>query len=100
MRAWLCLFVSLLGASQVVRADDSVCRPLAQLAVYAAVERESGKDQTQTFLALVKQGRIDPKSSTAEWAANTVVWVYQEQVSSKSAEKKMLTKCRRAFAKG
>jgi hypothetical protein len=81
------------------RADESICRPLAQIAVHAAVGREAGKNQMEVFSAMVKEGRVDPKSSTAEFAANTVVWVFDERISSKDAEKKMLVKCRRAFSK-
>lgn len=80
-------------------ADDQICKPLGKLAAYAALEREAGKTMEQTFVKMVTEGRINPKEATAEWAANTVAWVYEERVSSRVAERTMLQKCRRVFKK-
>jgi hypothetical protein len=48
---------------------------------------------------MVDEGRIETTGDTADWAANTVAWVYEERISSKAVEKSMLQKCRRAFSK-
>ena len=93
------MFLLILGPTFSAYADDSICKPLGKLAVYAALEREAGKTTEQTFLKMVNEGRIRPKEATAEWAANTVVWVFEERISSKVAERTMLQKCRRAFKK-
>lgn len=81
------------------RAEDTICKPLGQLAVYAAREREPGKTMEQTYLKMVNEGRIKTTGDTAEWSANTVALVFEERISSKSAEKTMVQKCRRAFSK-
>lgn len=93
------LVLGVLTTSRIAYGQQELCPPLAQLARAAAVERETGKSKEQTFLTMVQSGRIDPKSPSAEFAANTVVWVYNEKVSSQAAEKKMLAKCRAAMKK-
>lgn len=88
-----------LSASSIAYGQQELCPPLAKLARAVAVERETGKTKEQTYLSMVQSGRIDPKSPSADFAANTVVWVYNEKVSSQAAEKKMLAKCRAAMKK-
>lgn len=96
-----CLIAALLVANSMVPAhvEDAICKPLRKLAVYAAREREAGKTIEQTYLKMVNEGRIKATGDTAEWAANTVTWVYEERIGRKAAEKTMLQKCRRAFSK-
>lgn len=76
-------------------AEDAICKPLGKLAVYAAREREAGKTIEQTYLKMVNEGRIKATGDTAEWAANTVTWVYEERIGRKSAERRC---CRSAGA--
>jgi hypothetical protein len=97
----ICNFAVLLLANLIApaHAEDAICKPLGKLAVDAARERESGKTIEQTYLKMVDEGRIETTGDTAEWAANTVAWVYEERISSKAVEKAMLQKCRRAFSK-
>ena len=96
-----CFIAVLLVANSIApaHAEDTICKPLGQLAVYAARERESGKTIEQTYLKMVNEGRIKTTGNTAEWAANTVAWVYEDRIGSKAAEKMMVQKCRRTFSK-
>lgn len=80
-------------------ADDGVCIPMAKLAKMSAEKREQGMTQNELLRGLIREGQLDPKSSTATFVANTVVWVYEENIPAKGAYKQMYEKCHKAFTK-
>jgi TRAP-type uncharacterized transport system substrate-binding protein len=85
--------------AQRAMADDSVCKPMATLAKMSAEQRDKGLSQDTFLKHLVREGKLDPQDSSAPFVINTVVWVYEENVSAKSAYKQMYEKCRSAFSK-
>lgn len=90
--------VTILFTSSVM-ADDGVCKPMATLAKMSAEQRDKGMSQDTLLKGLVREGKLDPKDSSAPFVINTVVWVYEENISAKSAYKRMYEKCSKAFAK-
>jgi len=99
MKLFLIAFLLVANSMTPANAEDAICKPLGKLAVYAAREREGGRTIEQTYLKMVNEDHVKATGDTAEWAANTVAWVYEERISSKAAEKTMVQKCRRAFFK-
>ena len=72
---------------------------MATIAKMSAEQRDRGVSQEALLQGLVSNGKLDPRDSAAPFVVNTVVWVYEEGIPSKSAYQRMLEKCRKAFAK-
>lgn len=91
-------YISILVTSNVI-AEDGVCKPMATLAKMSAEQRDKGMTQDTLLKGLIREGNLNPKDSSAPFIINTVVWVYEENISAKNAYKKMYEKCSKAFAK-
>jgi formaldehyde-activating enzyme involved in methanogenesis len=85
--------------STAALANDEVCRPMATLAKMSAEERDKGVSQDALLKGLVREGKLDPRESSAQFVIATVMWVYDEKVPAKIAYKRMYAKCESAFSK-
>lgn len=80
-------------------ADDGVCKPMASLAKMSAEQRDRGMSQDALLKGLAREGKLDQKDSSAPFIVNTVVWVYEENISAKGAYRQMYEQCRKAFSR-
>ena len=79
--------------------NDSFCKPLATLAKMCAEQRDLGVSRDALLRQLIIEGKLQAKDPSSEIAFNTAVWVYEENISAKSAYKKMYEKCNKSLAK-
>ena len=93
------LVVSAMTLVSSAWADDGICKTMATLAKTSAEQRDAGIARDALLRRLVQEGKLEKGDAATPFVFNTVVWVYDENISAKTAHRQMYDKCSKALAK-
>lgn len=80
-------------------ADDAICKTMAAIAKTSAQQRDAGVARDALLRRFVQEGKLEKGDAATPFVFNTVVWVYDENISAKTAYSQMYEKCSKALAK-